>query len=151
MTTTVTSPVLVGRQGELEALDAVLAESAEGRPAAALVSGEAGVGKSRLLAELAVRAADRGTRVLVGHCVELAEGELPYAPIIGALRALSADLGPDELDDVLGPARSELTRLVPDLASGSAPHVPENAQPGQAQLFELLLGVFGRLSRERPV
>ncbi len=52
-----------------------------------LVAGEAGMGKSRLVAELGTRAEGAGALVLVGECVELAEGELAFLPIISALRA----------------------------------------------------------------
>jgi Mrp family chromosome partitioning ATPase len=57
----------------------------------ALVSGESGVGKTRLVAELAVGARARGARVLTGDCVDLGDGELAYAPIVSALRGLTAD------------------------------------------------------------
>src|SRR3954462_13303606 len=101
MTTRVTSPVFVGREDALATLDLVLSDAANGRPSGALIAGEAGVGKSRLLDELAARAAERGVRVLAGHCFEVGEGELPYAPIVGALRGLAAELDADELDAVL--------------------------------------------------
>jgi hypothetical protein len=88
MTGPVSSPEFIGREQELAALESLLdrAEASEG--AFALVSGESGVGKSRLVAELSVRARSRGMTVLIGECLELAEGELPYAPLIGALRSL---------------------------------------------------------------
>src|SRR5215217_5567129 len=134
MATTVTSPLFVGRERELAALEFALAEAEEGRPNAALVGGEAGVGKSRLLAELAVRAEQRGVRTLFGHCIEVGEGELPYTPVVGALRALAAELDPDDLDAVLGPARNDLALLVPDLApEGGAPRGDSSAL-GQARL-----------------
>src|SRR3954471_10653050 len=75
MTTRVTSPVFVGREEALATLDLVLSDAAKGRPSGASIAGEAGVGKSRLLDQLAVRAAERGVRVLAGHCFEVGEGE----------------------------------------------------------------------------
>ena len=62
----VSSPVLVGRSGQLSALDAALAGAARGDPSAVLVGGEAGVGKSRLVREFAGRSRDTGARVLIG-------------------------------------------------------------------------------------
>ena len=80
------------------------AESGEG--AVVLLAGESGIGKSRLIGELTGRARTRGATVLTGECLELAEGELPYAPIVEALRSLVRDRG----TDFVGPARGELAR-----------------------------------------
>src|SRR5436305_1908157 len=110
MATRVTSPLFVGRQAELELLETVLADARASRPRAVLVGGEAGVGKSRLLEEIARRASGSGDMALFGHCVEVAEGELPYAPIVGALRALAGELDAEELETVLGASRPELGR-----------------------------------------
>ena len=57
-----TSPVFVGREAELEALDGALARAAGGEPAFAFIGGESGVGKTRLMAELQARARARGMR-----------------------------------------------------------------------------------------
>jgi hypothetical protein len=67
----VSSPVLVGRSGELSALDTALAEAGRGSPSTVIVEGEAGVGKSRLVSEFAGRSRGAGTRVLAGGCLEL--------------------------------------------------------------------------------
>jgi DNA-binding CsgD family transcriptional regulator/tetratricopeptide (TPR) repeat protein len=139
----------VGRDTELAALETAVAEATAGRPAAVLVGGEAGVGKSRLVRELAHEQRGGPARVLVGNCVEVAEGELPYAPVVGALRALSADLEADELDELIGPARPALERLLPDLAGGDG--TPLTGDIGQARLFELLLGFLGRAGSSRPL
>src|SRR3954471_3310543 len=101
MTVRVTSPRFIGRGSELESLDDVLEEAHAGRPAGVLLSGEAGVGKSRLLEEFARRAETRGARTVIGNCIEAAEGELPYAPFSAALRSLAGGLDDDELDSVL--------------------------------------------------
>jgi predicted ATPase len=115
----VTSPRFIGRERELAALDAALTDARAGSPSGVLVSGEAGVGKSRLIAEFAATAGSDDALVLVGHCVEVAEGELPYAPIASALRAMARELDPGDLDAVLGPARAELGLIAPDLLSGA--------------------------------
>jgi predicted ATPase len=70
----VSSPVLVGRSDQLSALDAALAETDRGLPQAVVVGGEAGVGKSRLVAEFADRARGSGARALIGGCLELGAG-----------------------------------------------------------------------------
>ena len=90
------------------------------RPSSALllVSGEAGVGKSRLVAEFASRTTAAGARVLCGDCMELGDGELPYPPIVGALRYLIREIGPDRLAELAGPSQGELGRLLPDAGGG---------------------------------
>ena len=141
---------LVSRGPELAALRSALERARAGRASVVLVAGDAGVGKSRLVAEVAAEARADGVLVLIGHCVELGEGELPYAPVAGAVRALAAQLAPGELDAVLGPARGELARLAPDLGEGDAAPVGAG-RFATARLFELLLGVLGRAGASAPV
>ena len=69
---------LIGRDAELAALEQVVADAARGLPAAVIVSGDAGVGKTRLLAELRRNAETRGTQVLIGRCLDLGEVGIPY-------------------------------------------------------------------------
>src|ERR1700742_3123909 len=106
MTASLVSPVLVGRQAESEVLAAALERALGGQPTAVLVGGEAGVGKSRLVHELVDRAREAGVRVLVGSCVELDGGGIPFAPLVDMLRALARDTPAAELDALLGPARA---------------------------------------------
>ena len=90
MATRVASHRLIGRSAELAELEAALADAADGRPSLAFVAGESGVGKTRLLVELERRAAGNGALVLAGDCVDLGgEGELPYMPLVAALRPLA--------------------------------------------------------------
>jgi DNA-binding CsgD family transcriptional regulator/tetratricopeptide (TPR) repeat protein len=150
----VSSPEFVGRGPELGALLDALERATDGSFGTVFLDGESGVGKSRLLQELERAAVERGACVLAGDCVALAEGELPYAPIRSPLRGLTRELDADTLDAVLGPARGELARLVPELAGGMAVAPPESAvgEPlAQSHLFELLLGVFARLAETTPV
>src|SRR3954447_14515847 len=94
MASRVTSTRFVGRSAELEELRGALAEAANGRPSLAFVAGVSGVGKTRLLSEVERAARADGMRVIGGDCVELGEGELPYAPIVGALRPLARTADP---------------------------------------------------------
>jgi AAA ATPase domain len=107
----------VGRTQELARLRELLARAAAGEPLIALIGGEAGVGKTRLVEQLAATASGQGTRVLRGGCVPLGEEGLPFAPVTEALRALVDQLDPDELHTVAGPARQELGRLLPESQS----------------------------------
>src|SRR4051812_6533536 len=88
-------PDLVGRDDELRTLDAAMARAIEGQATVALVSGEAGVGKTRLIGEAARRAAGAGARVLTGRCVPLGGDGLPLAPLADALRELASTMTPE--------------------------------------------------------
>ena len=86
------SAAFIGRAVELRRVDALLERAAQGRPQVVLVSGDAGVGKTRLLLALADRARRRGMRrVLMGASVELGDIGLPYLPVVDALRGLADD------------------------------------------------------------
>ena len=138
-------PPLVGRAGELARLTGLLAEAEAGRPVVVLLSGDAGVGKTRLATELAGVAGRRGFTVLTGHCAELAD-TVPYLPLAAALR--SAATGPAVRDAVA--ARPVLSRLLPDRQPGG----PEGAGlPGMAQqqLFGAVLGMLAELASAAPV
>ncbi len=84
---------LVGRLDEIERLATLVGlTAAEPEPeSAVLLSGDAGVGKTRLLAELRTRAEAAGYRVLVGHCLDFGDSALPYLPFSEAFGRLAAD------------------------------------------------------------
>jgi predicted ATPase len=84
----VRAPAFVGRAYELAQLADVLEATRAGSGATVLVSGEAGIGKTRLAFELAAQAREAGFEVLVGHAIDLVGSELPYEPFIEALRPL---------------------------------------------------------------
>jgi predicted ATPase len=142
------SPRFVGRAEELARLDAALAA---GAPRLLLLGGEAGMGKTRLLAEFTARAQTAGARVLTGACVHVGEGALAYAPVSQALRQLVRELDPATLEQVLaGAGRAELARLVPDLGL-SEPSGQAAGGLARTRLFEGLLGLLERLAAERPL
>jgi DNA-binding CsgD family transcriptional regulator/tetratricopeptide (TPR) repeat protein len=153
MASQVTTGRFVGRTNELARLRQLLAGAADGTPLLALLGGEAGVGKTRLIEQLAATARERGVRVLGGGCVPLGEEGLPFAPVIEALRGLADDLDADELQAVAGPAHQELARLLPDLPWGgeAAAGPPIASRAGQGRLFERLLGVVQRLAATAPL
>jgi DNA-binding CsgD family transcriptional regulator/tetratricopeptide (TPR) repeat protein len=151
----VSSPEFVGRAQELAALRAALERARGGDATAAFVAGESGVGKTRLLRELDRLAADVGARVLRGDCVAFGAGELPYAPIAGALRGLLRELGSEAFDDLVGVGRNELARLLPELGA-DAPRgddgMSATGEPlAQARLFGLLRGLLDQLAADTPV
>ncbi len=149
MTAGTVSPIFVGRRPELSALAAALERALAGEPAVALVGGEAGVGKTRLVEELGAAATAAGARVLSGACVELGGDRLPLAPLADALRALARSTPEDELTELLGPARGGLARLLPELDPHAGTGAGETAPT--SQLVELVLGLVERLAAERPL
>jgi DNA-binding CsgD family transcriptional regulator/tetratricopeptide (TPR) repeat protein len=145
----VASPTFVGRVEELQVLEVARRRAATSEPAVVLVGGEAGVGKTCLVGELTARCATDATRVLAGGCVPVGEGALPYAPILEALRALVAEVGVAAVRQLVGPSWPELARLLPALGEPDRTVLPEQA--AQARLFELLLGLLGRLGEQAPL
>ena len=149
----VSSPVFVGRRSELGRVAAILDDAVGSRSSFLLVAGEAGVGKTRFVEEVVRLARARGAIALVGACVELGGSGLPFAPLTEALRTLAAGRSPGEMNELLGKARAELARLLPDLGQGTEP-VERNdlgRDSAQARLFEALLGLFGKLARGRAL
>jgi DNA-binding CsgD family transcriptional regulator/tetratricopeptide (TPR) repeat protein len=145
----VVSPVLVGRERELAQLRSALTRTGAGDTCVVLVGGEAGVGKSRLLDAAFGGGQSADERVLTGGCIELGGEGLPLVPLVEALRTLVRTTPDADLDRFLGPARRELARLLPELARDEAAPLPTAGST--AQLFELVLGVLGRLRQDRPL
>ncbi|MGH2803271.1 MAG: ATP-binding protein, partial [Thermoleophilaceae bacterium] len=146
MATRMTSARFVGRSGQLAELEAAFRDAAVNRrPSLALIAGESGVGKSRLVAELIGRARESGALVLAGDSVELGEGELPYAPLIGALRPLLRDEHP-ALEALPDPLRAALAAMLPGFGERAA-----GADASQAIVFEALLALLEALAEEQPV
>jgi DNA-binding CsgD family transcriptional regulator/tetratricopeptide (TPR) repeat protein len=148
----VASPRFVDRRKEMLAIEAALARTRGGRGSLVFVGGEAGIGKSRLISEVAGRAEREAMAVVVGECLPLCDGELPYAPVVGALRSLIAQREGPELEAMLGSVREELTVLLPELASdrGGVPSSPVG-QGSQARLFEQLLTLLASAASARPL
>ena len=113
------SPTLVGREVELATIVEVVAE----RPSAVFIGGEAGMGKTRLIAELLRRPELDGVRVLAGTCQPLRE-PFPYGPILEALRSAGdRPLGP------LSPVVGVLRPLLPEIADLLPPQPEPLADP----------------------
>ena len=148
---TLVSPVFVGRDAELAALTAALDAAVAGEPAVVLLSGEAGVGKTRLVDEAAQRAREAGARVLAGSCIEMGGEGLPFGPLAHAFRSLMRTTSPEQLDAFIGPARSELAQVLPDLDPDRAHSTSPLGEGGTARLLELVVGVIERLAADRPL
>lgn len=112
-----TATPLIGRERELERLDAAIQKTAAGQPAVLLVVGEPGIGKSRLVAEAARSAADRGALVVYGRCDE--QPLSSFQPFVEILGRLAPHLRASAIAEVLEDA-PELAVLVPELARVAA-------------------------------
>lgn len=133
---------LVGRETELAALTTALGRARDGHPGLMLVSGDAGVGKTRLLAELALQARAGGALVLVGRCLEAGESGLPYLPFVEALHAL------DGTEQEVLRGRPALARMLPQLDGEPA---AGDDELGRLRLFDAVHGVLVDLAATRPV
>ena len=110
---------LVGRAGELGSLERLLGGLDRGGPGANEVAGEPGIGKTRLLAELAARAGARGYLVLSGAASEF-ENDLPFSVFADALDEYVAGLEPDRLAVLDDAVQAELAHVLPSLSALAA-------------------------------
>src|SRR4051794_32119378 len=125
------SPVFVGRRDEVAALTALCDRARAGEPGFAIIAGEAGVGKTRLVTELTGYVDGSGFTVLTGHCVELGAEGLPLAPLIDALRTLARTMSRGELTEVLGPGRRGVGPPLAPVRPRAPPGEPRGAaRPG---------------------
>ena len=156
----------IGRTAELERLAGAYTRAAAGESRMIIVAGEAGIGKTRLVGAFSDRIVTSGGRVLVGGCLPLGAGELPYGPFVEAFRALFRQVDPGALPALLGPSRGELARLMPEVRARPDRIPMEGSGDGrdagpsravtddrfaQVRLFELVLGVLDRLANVAPV
>jgi len=111
------SPIVIGREEQLSLLGRVLAEAATGQGRTLLLAGEAGIGKSRMVASARQIAAGRGWRVLQGNFFEQ-DSALPFGGLTDLLRKLASEESPEDLRAALA-AAPEVLGLLPDLAADS--------------------------------
>ena len=131
--TTEDVPPLAGRAPELSTLTRAWTDAREGRRRAVLISGEPGIGKTRLAAELAERAMQDGGLVLYGRCDD--GPALPAQPFAEALTAYAEACPRDELRLQAGTHAGALQALIPSLAA-RLPHIAE-APPAAPEVERL--------------
>jgi class 3 adenylate cyclase len=143
----------VGRARELRQLERCLDEACEGQPRIALVTGEAGIGKSRLIAEFLGLVALRPVALASGRCfADLAE---PFRPFLDCLRQLHAALPAAALPGHLVAELAPLARLEPDLRdwltvapAGDATGTPEEER---LRLLGAIAGLLLEWSRDHTL
>jgi len=141
---------IVGRDRQfaelVEVLDEVIADGSR----VVLVGGEAGVGKTTLVevfgAALSGSLANRQAQLVQGQCVALGDEGLPYAPIVGAVRALLARYGRDQVLEWAGPSRQGLGAVLPEL---QPPAEPVDAV--RLRLFEAVARLFEQAGARQPL
>ena len=147
MAASASSSMFVGRRDEIAAIADHLDDLNEGSGGFLLISGEAGVGKSRLVEALVDHASSDGVQILLGRCIQFGDAVLPVAPVVDILDELRSALTPGEFESVLGPAREDLAGLLPALQTGS-PSSPDSMDG--RRLVEVIHRVLRRLSERRP-
>ncbi len=143
--------VFVGRDSELGEARGLLEDALAGQGRLLLVSGDPGIGKTRMAEQLATYARVRGARVLWGRCYET-KGQPPYWPWSEAIRSYVLDADPVGLRWQLGARAADVARIVPELAERLDIEVPDLVETEQARfrLFDSLTAVLADASKARP-
>ncbi|GGU30928.1 helix-turn-helix transcriptional regulator [Lentzea flava] len=135
------APHVVGRDREVTALAGALGRIRDGRGGAIFLTGEAGIGKSRLARYAAGQAYDRGIRVLKGRGTTIGP-MVPFRPIAEALLALFRGEPPD--DAALGPYKPVLGTLIPEW------HDSRSTTESVVVLAEAVLRLLASVARKTP-
>jgi DNA-binding CsgD family transcriptional regulator len=138
------SSPIIGRAAELSLLQRSLDDAPAGTASAIVLSGDAGVGKTRILAELTQRADDAGVLTLIGHCIDFGDAGLPFVPFSEAFGRLAADHA--ELTETLLAEYPAIARLMPTQRVISAPAAEPDERIQRGALFEAVLGALTRLT-----
>jgi len=150
---------LVGREAERARLRAAFAEAAAGHGALVLVAGPAGIGKTRLVEEVAEELAAAGARVAVGRARD-GDGVPAFWPIAQVLRQLVAADAEGALARELAASPAELAALLPGLPdapgrsearAARAAAAPSSPEEGRFLLFDAVARALAQASRSRPL
>jgi class 3 adenylate cyclase len=142
----------VGRSAQFESLSAKLAEALNGRGSVAMLRGEPGIGKTRMLEEFADHARQRGAVVLRGSCYD-GEWQPPYGPFAEAILEY-ARVAPQEFAGAIGKKASILARIAPGLHSSIA-DIPEpialDKEEERFRLFDAVSQFLIAVSQRAPL
>src|SRR5437588_9748134 len=150
LTRAIVCPIVVGRTAELTALRLLIDRTRSGQGQVVLVCGEAGLGKSRLVAEAKAYAAAQDFLLLQGSCFQM-DSSYPYAPLLDLLRSSAA---PNPLTADPGPIILEFARLLPELAlslTGPLPAPLPDPEQEKRRLFAALTRFFKEQAHQSPL
>jgi DNA-binding SARP family transcriptional activator len=144
--------IFVGRGRELAEIWGALESTLAGRGTVALISGEPGIGKTRLSEQIGTLATERGARVLWGRCFE-GGGAPAYWPLLQVLRAYVEERQPSQLAAELGKEAGELARLLPELRDFlPGVEVPDLDDEGaRFRMFDAVYRMLGRAASRQPL
>jgi DNA-binding CsgD family transcriptional regulator len=147
------SPRLFGRNHEIETIQNAIHSTRASQGQCLLISGDAGIGKSRLTAAAQESALQEGVLLLNGVCFEQ-DITLPYGPWMDVLRQFMTRKTPEEIEAVLAETAPIIQKLIPELSiylnnSQPVPDLPPEAE--KRRLFEALLRFFLRLANDHPL
>ena len=140
-----------GREVEHKVLSDAWERCRKGGFAMVLVAGESGIGKTRLILEVAANASVDGAMVLAGRCDE--DIRVPLGPFVEALRWMLQHIPTGELRERLGKHPGELVTLVPEIAEllpGVAPSASADAESERFQLFSAVCSWLGSGGTHAP-
>lgn len=143
---------LVGRERELTLLKQRVDSALRGEGSLVFITGEAGIGKTRLAWEVRPYARGRGFLWLEGRYLK--EGNIPFQPWVEAIRGFVRTASPALLVKVLMPHAPALMKLVPELSErlGALPSLPSiGPDEERTRLFEAVSGFFTAIAREQPL
>jgi predicted ATPase len=149
-------PVLIGRVQDLTHFRLLVDRVKSGQGQVAFLSGEAGIGKSRLVAEIKSYAAAQDFLILEGQCFQT-DSAYPYAPLLDLFRAYFARFTPTSLPYTLHPFASTLSRLLPELALlfpdlATLPTPPSvDAEEEKRRLFAAMKHFLTEQAAQHPV
>lgn len=149
----VVCPILIDRVNDLATLQELIDQAKSGRGQVALLSGEAGIGKSRLVAEAKASAAAQDFLLLQGNCFQ-PDISSPYAPLLDLLRYSAARQLAAAVTSELAPFARELHQLLPDVVPLPPDRVPmSSSDPEQEKhrLFAALTQFFTGQAMKQPV
>ena len=143
------SPVLIGRAAQLDAIHRCVNRAFNEEPVTVLLSGEAGIGKSRLVAEAAAAARRLGFSIIQGNCFEQ-DAALPYSAVLELLRSAFASRQED-LMQLIGPLSGEIAKVAPELLPGVVALPVVDPDQEKRRVFHALAQVFVRLAARQPL
>jgi class 3 adenylate cyclase/tetratricopeptide (TPR) repeat protein len=143
--------LFVGRQAELQRLQAALERAARGYGALVMLSGEPGIGKTALCEQVVSFVDARRGVALVGHCYP--EGSSPYQPLVEAFESFALQRDPETLHWEFGSSASEIARMAPSLRNLlhvelTAPEAPED---NRRRLFSGVLECLRNIASAHPL